>query len=128
MRSIQLFNIKKSNNHQQQQQQEDTETTAAIIQDIYVKYIKFEMLSHYGNEHYCPLSLVRLYGTSMDDDVVQNIEDNDRMSEKIKINQNLTAVELPPIVSKQTMTTTVAPVSIKQIDFLTKLTDNIVKY
>ena len=128
VRSIQLFNIKKSNNHQQQQQQEDTETTAAIIQDIYVKYIKFEMLSHYGNEHYCPLSLVRLYGTSMDDDVVQNIEDNDRMSEKIKINQNLTAVELPPIVSKQTTTTTVAPVSIKQIDFLTKLTDNIVKY
>ena len=36
--------------------------------NMYAKYIKFEMLSHYGSEHYCPLSLLRIYGSSLDDD------------------------------------------------------------
>lgn len=26
---------------------------------IYVKYIKVEMVSHYGREHYCPLTILR---------------------------------------------------------------------
>ena len=35
---------------------------------MYSKYVRFEMLSHYGSEHYCPLSLVRIFGTSISDD------------------------------------------------------------
>lgn len=35
---------------------------------MYAKYVRFEMLSHYGSEHYCPLSLVRIFGTSISDD------------------------------------------------------------
>lgn len=35
---------------------------------MYSKYVRFEMLSHYGTEHYCPLSLVRIFGTSIGDE------------------------------------------------------------
>ncbi|XP_044743850.1 SUN domain-containing ossification factor [Chrysoperla carnea] len=31
---------------------------------IFGKYVKVELNSHYGSEHYCPISLFRLYGTS----------------------------------------------------------------
>ena len=32
---------------------------------IWAKYIKIEFLTHYGNEYYCPISLVRVHGTRM---------------------------------------------------------------
>jgi Sad1 / UNC-like C-terminal len=32
---------------------------------IWARYIRIEFLSHYGNEYYCPLSLVRVHGTRM---------------------------------------------------------------
>nr|XP_023674621.1 SUN domain-containing ossification factor-like isoform X3 [Paramormyrops kingsleyae] len=31
----------------------------------FIKYIKVELLSHFGSEHFCPLSLIRVFGTSM---------------------------------------------------------------
>lgn len=53
---------------------------------IYTKYIRIEFLSHYGNEYYCPVSLLRVHGTRMidswkepeggrdDDDVEETID------------------------------------------------------
>ncbi|XP_014047209.2 SUN domain-containing ossification factor isoform X1 [Salmo salar] len=32
---------------------------------MFTKYIKVELVSHHGSEHFCPLSLVRVFGTSM---------------------------------------------------------------
>ncbi|KAM7538608.1 hypothetical protein Aperf_G00000058426 [Anoplocephala perfoliata] len=32
-----------------------------------IKYVKFEILDHYGNEHFCPITMVRLFGLSSDD-------------------------------------------------------------
>ncbi|XP_013869271.1 SUN domain-containing ossification factor [Austrofundulus limnaeus] len=32
---------------------------------MFTKYIKVELLSHFGSEHFCPLSLLRVFGTSM---------------------------------------------------------------
>ena len=32
---------------------------------IYTKYLRIEFLSHYGNEYYCPVSLLRVHGTRM---------------------------------------------------------------
>ncbi|KAL1855860.1 hypothetical protein Daus18300_010934 [Diaporthe australafricana] len=32
---------------------------------IWAKYIRIEFLSHYGNEYYCPMSLLRVHGTRM---------------------------------------------------------------
>ena len=34
-------------------------------QQDFMKYIKIEMQSHYGSEHYCPLSVVRAFGTTL---------------------------------------------------------------
>lgn len=33
--------------------------------EIFGKYVKVEIKSHYGSEHYCPISLFRVYGTSV---------------------------------------------------------------
>jgi Sad1 / UNC-like C-terminal len=35
---------------------------------IWTKYVQIEFLAHYGNEFYCPLSLVRVHGTTMLED------------------------------------------------------------
>ncbi|KAL9055157.1 MAG: hypothetical protein Q9162_003735 [Coniocarpon cinnabarinum] len=35
---------------------------------IWAKYIRLEFLTHYGNEYYCPLSLLRVHGTTMMED------------------------------------------------------------
>lgn len=32
---------------------------------IWARYLKIELLTHYGNEFYCPLSLIRVHGTTM---------------------------------------------------------------
>lgn len=32
---------------------------------IWAKYIKIDFLTHYGNEYYCPISLLRVHGTRM---------------------------------------------------------------
>jgi hypothetical protein len=52
-----------------------TSLNASPALNTYAKYVKFEMLSHYGNEHYCPLSLVRVYGTNFVDDDDNSVMD-----------------------------------------------------
>lgn len=39
-----------------------------LKQEGFGKFIKVELQSYYGKEHYCPLSVVRIYGTSMVDE------------------------------------------------------------
>jgi hypothetical protein len=43
------------------------EIQAFLIENpqIWARYLRIEFLSHYGNEYYCPLSLVRVHGTRM---------------------------------------------------------------
>uniref|UniRef100_F1KSQ3 Protein osteopotentia n=1 Tax=Ascaris suum TaxID=6253 RepID=F1KSQ3_ASCSU len=36
--------------------------------NLYVKFIRVELLTHYGNEHYCTLSMIRVLGISMVDE------------------------------------------------------------
>lgn len=36
---------------------------------IWARYLKIEILSHYGNEFYCPISVVRVHGTTMMEEV-----------------------------------------------------------
>ncbi|XP_048488278.1 SUN domain-containing ossification factor isoform X2 [Plutella xylostella] len=35
-----------------------------LFPHMFGKFIKVELLSHYGSEHYCPISLFKVYGTS----------------------------------------------------------------
>ncbi|XP_031572610.1 SUN domain-containing ossification factor-like isoform X2 [Actinia tenebrosa] len=44
-----------------------------LDEPIYAKYIKVEMLSHFGSEHYCPLTLFRVFGISM----MEELEDHE---------------------------------------------------
>ena len=46
------------------------EIQAFLIENplIWAKYIRIEFLTHYGNEFYCPLSLLRVHGTTMMED------------------------------------------------------------
>ncbi|XP_066141867.1 SUN domain-containing ossification factor [Euwallacea fornicatus] len=65
-----------------------------INTETFGKYVKVEIKSHYGAEHYCPLSLFRAYGTSVfevlqKDDLThdQPIDDDDD-DESLDVNEN----------------------------------------
>lgn len=47
------------------------------------KFIRVELHSHYGNEHYCPISQVRVFGASMVDDYTKS-EQQERLKNEIK--------------------------------------------
>ncbi|KAF6738320.1 SUN domain-containing ossification factor [Oryzias melastigma] len=48
---------------------------------MFIKYIKVELLSHFGSEHFCPLSLIRVFGTSMVEEY-EEIADSQYPSER----------------------------------------------
>ena len=43
------------------------EMQAFVVENplIWARYIRVELLTHYGNEYYCPISLLRVHGTTM---------------------------------------------------------------
>ncbi|XP_034038662.1 SUN domain-containing ossification factor-like isoform X2 [Thalassophryne amazonica] len=45
---------------------------------MFTKYIKVELLSHFGAEHFCPLSLIRVFGTSMVEEYEEIADPPDR--------------------------------------------------
>ncbi|KAM8930620.1 SUN domain-containing ossification factor [Pelodytes ibericus] len=48
---------------------------------MFIKYIKVELISHFGSEHFCPLSLIRVFGTSMVEEY-EEIVDSQYQSER----------------------------------------------
>jgi Sad1 / UNC-like C-terminal len=54
------------------------EVQAFLVENplIWAKYVRIEFLTHYGNEFYCPLSLVRVHGTTMLEDYRHDEEPN----------------------------------------------------
>ncbi|KAM9130623.1 SUN domain-containing ossification factor isoform 3-T3 [Pangshura tecta] len=48
---------------------------------MFIKYIKVELVSHFGTEHFCPLSLIRVFGTSMVEEY-EEIADSQYQSER----------------------------------------------
>lgn len=59
------------------------------------KFLKIEILSHHGSEHFCPFSLVRAFGTSMTDefDEIENkipipIDESEMLLESNKTNES----------------------------------------
>lgn len=41
---------------------------------IWARYLRIEFLTHYGNEFYCPVSLVRVHGTTMLEDYKHDLQ------------------------------------------------------
>ncbi|XP_063154640.1 SUN domain-containing ossification factor isoform X1 [Candoia aspera] len=48
---------------------------------MFIKYLKVELVSHFGSEHFCPLSLIRVFGTSMVEEY-EEIADSQYHSER----------------------------------------------
>ena len=42
---------------------------------MWARYLRIDFLSHYGNEYYCPVSLLRIYGSTMMEDLLKE-QDN----------------------------------------------------
>ena len=74
-------------------------TTAPLL--YYECMLQIEVLSHYGNEHYCPITIIRVYGMGVDDD-----DDDDNTSsheeEEVVVKQEdvVTSTEAPPTDDK----------------------------
>ncbi|XP_037132001.1 SUN domain-containing ossification factor-like isoform X1 [Syngnathus acus] len=49
---------------------------------MFTKYIKVELLSHFGSEHFCPLSLIRVFGTSMVEEYEEIAEPSERAEDQ----------------------------------------------
>ncbi|KAI1314431.1 hypothetical protein EDD11_002175 [Mortierella claussenii] len=45
-------------------------------------YIRFDFLSHYGNEYYCPVTLLRVYGATALEQLKQEEEEEKRLAEE----------------------------------------------
>ena len=41
---------------------------------IWARYLRIEFITHYGNEYYCPISLVRVHGTTMLEEYKHDLE------------------------------------------------------
>ena len=52
------------------------EVQAFLVENplIWARYLRIEFLSHYGNEFYCPVSLVRIHGTTMMEDYKADLQ------------------------------------------------------
>ncbi|XP_072919692.1 SUN domain-containing ossification factor isoform X1 [Hemitrygon akajei] len=50
---------------------------------MFIKYIKVELVSHFGSEHFCPLSLIRVFGTSMVEEY-EEIADSQYNTERVE--------------------------------------------
>ncbi len=81
-------------------------TTTSVI--MYAKYLKFEMLSHYGQEHFCPLSLVRIFGTSIvdEDDAASADVVGEHSEDTIPVSQNDVIDSSAPVPTTTATTTT----------------------
>lgn len=76
---------------------------------IWARYLKIEFLTHYGNEFYCPVSLVRVHGTTMMEEY-KNEEINaieDVVPEEEVVEEPMQAVESTESTSSTTENATV---------------------
>lgn len=81
---------------------------------IWAKYIRIELLSHYGNEYYCPVSLLRVHGTRMldswkddgggleDDEPAETISGPEAVPEEESIHQSIPEAEAEPTYAAET--------------------------
>ncbi|XP_063796048.1 SUN domain-containing ossification factor isoform X2 [Pseudophryne corroboree] len=63
---------------------ERTVQSFPLDEQMYAKYVKVELISHFGSEHFCPLSLIRVFGTSMVEEY-EEIVDSQYHSERPEI-------------------------------------------
>ena len=89
---------------------------------IFARYLRFEFLTHYGVEYYCPISLLRVHGKTMMDDFIDfrsNRGDEDagddaaelENEEKSEGSERVEVVQEPEMVAEQKMEHIESPIS-----------------
>ncbi|XP_063838996.1 SUN domain-containing ossification factor [Ostrinia nubilalis] len=68
---------------------------------LFGKFIKVEMLSHHGSEHYCPISLFKVYGTS-EFEVLE--KENAQHSAHIDEDEEDEIIDVPDVPAAETET------------------------
>lgn len=58
----------------------DLQTFDISNPQIWAKYLRIEILSHYGDEFYCPLSLIRVHGKTMMDEFKSEVLEDQKES------------------------------------------------
>ncbi|XP_030627156.1 SUN domain-containing ossification factor isoform X2 [Chanos chanos] len=77
---------------------ERTVQSFPLDEQMYAKYVKVELLSHFGSEHFCPLSLIRVFGTSMVEeyDEIADSQDPSERLEYLDEDYDLLFADYPP--------------------------------
>jgi hypothetical protein len=83
---------------------QSTRSVQAFLVDqplIWARYLRVEFLTHYGNEYYCPISLLRVHGTTMMEDVrhqeeLARGEISDDLEESVMPDASPSPVQEPP--------------------------------
>jgi Sad1 / UNC-like C-terminal len=78
---------------------------------IWARYLRIEFLTHYGNEYYCPVSLLRVHGTTMMEEF-RHQEDQSRGDEEVEeeIVQSVAPAPEPQPIPIQEITPEIAVV------------------
>lgn len=84
-------------------QDERSVQTFSISNGVFGKYARVEILSHHGTEHYCPISMFRVYGISEFELVgVEQDEDEDDDDEDVEEDSALEVVTDEPVTTPTT--------------------------
>ncbi|MCJ1399998.1 hypothetical protein MMC11_003201 [Xylographa trunciseda] len=83
---------------------------------IWARYLRIEFLTHYGNEYYCPVSLLRIHGKTMMDDYRNEVKaargeedlDDDIFDTESEVNSN-SPVEVVALQAISTERKTISP-------------------
>ena len=83
------------------------EVQAFLVENplIWTKFVRIEFLTHYGNEFYCPVSLVRVHGTTMledyrHDEDTNKAEDRDDEDDQVTEAYGMTETAFPEAVAE----------------------------
>ncbi|KAK0790645.1 hypothetical protein LTR02_009198 [Friedmanniomyces endolithicus] len=71
---------------------------------IWARYVRIEMLTHYGSEYYCPVSLLRVHGRTM----MQEFRQEEEMA-RGELSDELASLEIelpPPVQGQEPLTAT----------------------
>ncbi|KAL9128736.1 MAG: hypothetical protein Q9217_002643 [Psora testacea] len=87
------------------------EVQAFLVENplIWARYLRVEFLTHYGNEYYCPVSLLRVHGTTMMEEFNTEVKNagmgEDLEGEEVESEVGQEGNGLPAVISAEVITT-----------------------
>ncbi|KAK3681187.1 hypothetical protein LTR37_020952 [Vermiconidia calcicola] len=72
---------------------------------IWARYLRIEFLTHYGSEYYCPVSLLRVHGTTMLEEIrpQEEVTHGEGSEKEVTLEEEVTAT--PPVAQERTAST-----------------------